>query len=181
MLDKSIHEYIQKYRLIYTRDAIKNKLLEAGFSAEEIEQALDQAQVAAEAGALDDDVVIVDDAKPKISLAEDNFPDVDYLPPKRKSPQSVPPDFAVMFAYIIAVPLVAFIFASFGGSGSSLAFIWVVAMGFVGLMSSSVFSNPARAKGVNYGCRVLLVIFVVLPFVAAVAVAGVCLVAAAFS
>jgi hypothetical protein len=150
-IQKYVQQFIQENHKIYTRDAITNKLVEAGYSTNDVDDAYDALGLGWNT-----------DEKPK------------HDPSDWRSARVDARGFLIMFP---GIPLLTYILMLLSFRLAPL-FMWA---GVIAVFAARIIlpnrmrENPGFVKGVIYGFRTTIVLFVILPIVAAVALFGICI------
>jgi hypothetical protein len=150
-IQKYVQQFIQENQKIYTRDAITNKLVEAGYSTNDVDDAYDALGL----GWNTDD-------KPK------------HDPSNWRSARVDARGFLIMFP---GIPLLTYILMLLSYRLSP----YIMMAGIVAFLAARFIlpnrmrHRPDFVKGIIYGFRTTIVLFVILPIVAAVALFGICI------
>jgi hypothetical protein len=150
-IQKYIQQFIQENRRVYTREAITDKLVEAGYSANDIDDAYEALGIGWD----------VED-KPK------NDPD------NWRSARVDTRGFLLMFP---GIPLITYILMLLSYRLAPYFMLAGVAATFAAriIVPNRMRQNPGFVKGIVYGFRTLIILYVVLPIVAGVVLFGICI------
>jgi hypothetical protein len=141
-----IRRFILQNSHIYTRHIIEQKLREAGYSIADIEAAYDSLRYPTHPAPVDTGSRSV----------------------------STEPNLIGCLVFFPGVPVLIFLLASMGSGLEGIAYIGAIIAGFV-VPSMVKHNNPGLAKGMIYGFRTFLVLFVILPIVALLVLWGICI------
>jgi hypothetical protein len=170
MQDKII-EYIRQNRDTYTRKAITEQLINTGYSEFDIEAAYKQLDEEEDQR----DFIVIDEP-PRRPFRSQAISDRTVDISKRKTDAPVWWDSTAFgfVGFLIGTPAIILIL---GAWAPQLALITVIGVLFLALFLPSVLeeNSPRLADGVKYAARTLFVLFIVLPFIAGVIIAGICI------
>lgn len=156
-MNNHIVHYILQNRQRYTREAIDRELQKAGFPPEQIAagwQAVESGYVPPPPGAF-------------------NGPPLQQRPPRYSSN---PWFWIMLLGYAILVPTIGALLIGYNLQNLVVFYLAAVLIGtVVGLVMLDKRNRPA-ARGLLWGLLTLVIVFVVLPFIAFVIIAGVCIV-----
>ena len=150
-IQKYVQQFIQENYKIYTRDAITNKLVEAGYSTND-----------------------VDDAYEALGLGWNTDEKPKHDPSDWRSARVDARGFLVMLP---GIPLLTYILMLL----SYRLAPYIMMAGIAAFLAARIIlpnrmrHRPDFVKGVIYGFRTTIVLFVILPIVAAVALFGICI------
>ena len=151
-IQKYIQTYIQEKQGVYTRDAIPQKLVDAGYSINDIDYAYEALGISRGVEGKD----------------KNNYP---VQRGDWRNARVDPVGFLIFFP---GLPILMFILNFIEPTLSSLVYLATLVGGmFVPMYVKR--DNPSLAKGMIYGYRTFLVIFVCLPIVALVVLIGICM------
>ena|SRR5688572_11684314 len=158
-IQKYVQQFIQENQKTYTRDAITNKLVEAGYSIND-----------------------VDDAYDALGLGWGVKGESDYqakpISGDWRNASADPVGFVIFFP---CIPILGYILLMFVQTIGAILLIYgtVFLLGtFLPMAAKS--SNPSLAKGMIYGFRTLLVLFLCLPVVGIAVLWGICMVSGGY-